>query len=276
MKKIFWMLVVCFPLCAQLQDPIHRYLELLHECPAAFGSAGNWQLGESQTIYDDQMMRDVQADYFQHFLNRGLSEEEAARRTQLGVVSEDDYWVWVREVLQFPSGQFDIYNRFIHKYSLRSFPGQPVVCAVALVQLPDQKIVVNLMFRNGTRSWEIELPRGGIDPEESSEEAAKREVLEETGYVVKILSFLGSTCLDSASMPHFFHFYFARTSEQGDMDREEGEIIASVMAFSKEELKEALSRGEMEVEINGRKVTAFCRDQHMAYALFLAEAKGLL
>ncbi len=276
MKEIFWMLAVWLPIWAELQDPIHRYLDLRQQCPAAFGDAGDWQKGESQTIYDEEIMRSVQADHFQRLLGQGFSEEEAAQRTQLGVVSEDGYWVWVREVLQFPSGQLAIYNRFIHQYSLKKFPGHPVVCAVALVLLPDQKIAVNLMFRNGTRSWEIELPRGAIDPGENSEQAARREVQEETGYRVDTLSYLGSTSLDSAMIPHYFHYYFANTSEKGDTDREEGELIASVMAFSKDELKEALARGEIEVDINGRKVVAFCRDQHMAYALLLAEARGLL
>jgi NUDIX domain. len=276
MRKMFWMLIACLPLCGQSEDPIVRYLELRRECPAAFGEAGNWQLGESQTIFDEKTMREVQAEYFQEFLEKGLSQEEAARRTQLGVVCEDGYWVWVREALRFPSGRCDIYNRFIHKYSLRSFPGEPVVCSVILAQLPNEKIAVNLMFRNGTRSWEIELPRGGIDPGERSEDAARREILEETGYMVEKPSYLGAICLDSASMPHFFHLYFAKTAELGATDREEGEIIASVMAFSKEELKLALAQGQMEVEVNGRKVSAFCRDHHMAYAILLAETKGLL
>jgi ADP-ribose pyrophosphatase len=264
------------PIFCQSQHAIDRYLEL-HNCyPVTFGEKGNWLQGEIETIFDYQTICKVQADYFQKFLKKGVLEEEADRRSQLGIIAEDAYWVWIREALLFPSGHCDIYNRFIPKGSLARAPGRSAMCAVVLVQLPNQKIAMNLIFRNGTRSWELELPRGGIEPGEFSADAAKREVQEETGYLVDTVFHIGTYPMDSATCPQFFDAYFAKTEDLGDTAREKGEVIASVIALSKQEAKEALCKGQIEIEINGKKIVAFCRDYHMAYALLLAEMKGFL
>jgi 8-oxo-dGTP pyrophosphatase MutT (NUDIX family) len=49
--------------------------------------------------------------------------------------------------------------------------------------LPSGQIILVLNFRHPTRSWKLELPRGGMQSGETQEEAALRELKEETGFI---------------------------------------------------------------------------------------------
>ncbi|MBS0625909.1 MAG: NUDIX hydrolase [Verrucomicrobia bacterium] len=210
------------------------------------------------------------------YFNKGIPLKEALERSRLGVVSEDGFWVWVREPLLFPDGSCDIYNRFVHKNSLKTPPGVEGTVAAVLALTYGEKIVLNVIFRNATRSWEIELPRGGREPLESAEDAARREAKEETGCEIEEIVHLGTFPIDSAVIRDFYHVFFAKVAALGDTDRENSEVIGSILTLTKEEAKDALCEGKLEVEVQGRKVMAHCRDHSLAYAILLAESKGLL
>jgi 8-oxo-dGTP pyrophosphatase MutT (NUDIX family) len=47
---------------------------------------------------------------------------------------------------------------------------------------PDRRVVLVRQFRHGTRQISLELPGGVIEPGQTPEESARRELREETGY----------------------------------------------------------------------------------------------
>jgi len=53
----------------------------------------------------------------------------------------------------------------------------------------NEKEEVLLILREDFRIWA--LPGGGVEPDETPEQAAVRETLEETGYLVEILQYIG-------------------------------------------------------------------------------------
>jgi len=53
----------------------------------------------------------------------------------------------------------------------------------------NEKEEVLLVLREDFRIWA--LPGGGVEPDETPEQAAVRETLEETGYLVEILQYIG-------------------------------------------------------------------------------------
>lgn len=72
--------------------------------------------------------------------------------------------------------------------------GQPAVCVLALTK--DNKVITVEQFRPGPAKTLNELPGGYIDVGEAPEQAAARELREETGYAGE-LQFV-TTCLDDA------------------------------------------------------------------------------
>ncbi len=77
---------------------------------------------------------------------------------EVGVVREDQYWIWLRDAVYFPKGVPVTYDRLIWKSELKS--NSPGVAVLPI--LPSGHVVLNLNYRHATKSWELELPRGGI------------------------------------------------------------------------------------------------------------------
>jgi ADP-ribose pyrophosphatase len=93
----------------------------------------------------------------------------------------------------------------------------------------------------------VNLPAGYLEPDEDPLEAAKRELLEETGYVAEYWSFLGAFCADGNRGCGRAHIYLAtgarRVAEPDSGDLEE--MVIDLMAMS--ELFDAIRRGETPV-----------------------------
>src|SRR5882672_2146180 len=64
------------------------------------------------------------------------------------------------------------------------------------IRLPDGRLVLMRHYRHGPGRMTHSLPSGFIEGDESPAEAAKRELLEETGYVADKWSELGSWVVD--------------------------------------------------------------------------------
>lgn len=73
---------------------------------------------------------------------------------------------------------------------------------------PDKKIIVGRQFRPGPERMMIELPGGYVDEGEEPEVAARRELLEETGYASDKMTYLGGFPKD-ASINGTWHYYLA-------------------------------------------------------------------
>jgi 8-oxo-dGTP pyrophosphatase MutT (NUDIX family) len=56
----------------------------------------------------------------------------------------------------------------------------------------DDEILLIKQYRHGIRSVTFEIPGGMVDPGESPLEAAKRELLEETGYISNDWALIGN------------------------------------------------------------------------------------
>ena len=63
--------------------------------------------------------------------------------------------------------------------------------SVCIIPVIDDQVVVIEQYRYTLDKWLLEFPAGAVDDSESSEEAAKRELKEETGYISKELIYLG-------------------------------------------------------------------------------------
>ncbi len=86
----------------------------------------------------------------------------------------------------------------------------PAACMLALTE--DNEVILTNQYRPGPQKILTELPGGMVDPNEDPEAAAKREFLEETGYIGDF-KFIG-TCLDCAYSTMERHCFVARNCKK--------------------------------------------------------------
>jgi ADP-ribose pyrophosphatase len=255
----------------EISPPLQNYLNLFKEKPKTFGPLGKWQNAEIEITLNPDQIHKIENQARLRLLSKGCSEKEAEQWSSVGIVAQDNYWMWIRDAVTFPSGVYSTYDRLIWKSGLDGVAGVTI-----LPLLSTKKIVVNVNYRHATRNWEIELPRGQSKEGELPEKTAARELKEETGYQLSKCTLLGTMAPDSGTLMTQTPVFCAEVSHSGETSKEFSEAIVHNPAFSKEEIKAGFVKGYMEILIKGELVKVSCRDPFLAYALLLAEMKGLL
>lgn len=111
-------------------------------------------------------------------INVGNSKKGEIEIIKPNLVFSNQYIQIYNDNVKFPAGNLGTYIR-ISNSSDKSVAIFPVTT--------DGNIVVIRNFRHGVRGWGIEIPKGAIEPDETSQEAALRELEEETGYTCQKL-----------------------------------------------------------------------------------------
>ncbi len=95
---------------------------------------------------------------------------------------------------------------------------------------PASELVLVRQWRHGTRRFELELPAGAIEPGETPEAAAAREMLEETGYAAESMVRLGEVAPNAAFQPNRCYTVLAEGCRRvGETSFDEGEDIEIVL-----------------------------------------------
>lgn len=119
-------------------------------------------------------------------------------------------------------------------------PGSVVVLPV----LPDGRILLIRQYRHATRQYLWELVAGRMDPGETPEVAAARELIEETGYRAKRFRVF----LDIFPSPGFLEermfILLAEGLTAGEAEPEEDEKITS-RAYRRKQLDEMIGGGKL-------------------------------
>lgn len=230
-----------------------EYFALIKQYPQIIQPLGDSSKGEIEILTDPEKMAAI--------------EKKQAR--DVGVVWRDKYWLWINDACRFPNGNEGIYARILWVKSLTGVPGVAVMPV-----LPNGKIVLNCNYRHATRSWEIELPRGGINAGETPEKAAEREALEETGMVIGSLQRLGEIPPDSGLTTTIVPIFIAKVVKEESSQQEETEAIEKILALTKEEIKQAFAQGYYMTKIRGEEKKVLFRDPFLAYAILLFEIKS--
>lgn len=87
--------------------------------------------------------------------------------------------------------------------------------------LSDGRVVLIRQWRYGISAPCLEIPGGMVDVDENADEAAARELLEETGYHARKLRLLGVTHPNPAFLSNQLTTYLATDLEQVEPEREE-------------------------------------------------------
>ncbi|MCF6137662.1 NUDIX domain-containing protein [Pseudalkalibacillus berkeleyi] len=103
-------------------------------------------------------------------------------------------------------------------------PGAVAVLAVT----PENKIVLVRQYRKPLNREIIEIPAGKLEPNESPELCAMRELEEETGYRTEKLEFLQSFYTSPGFADEIIHIYYTDQLEVGNEQPDEDEFVETM------------------------------------------------
>jgi ADP-ribose pyrophosphatase len=109
----------------------------------------------------------------------------------------------------------------------------------------DGRVVVEKAYRHGIGAVSLVFPTGGINPEEAAIDAARRELLEETGYSAENWKAVGSYVANGNQGCGKIHLFRAEAARKvavpGADDLEEIRVVL----MGKQELASALKNGDI-------------------------------
>lgn len=110
---------------------------------------------------------------------------------------------------------------------------------------PEKKMVVVKQFRFGVGKTTVEIPAGIIDPGETPEHAAVRELKEETGYMANRWKYLGWFEGNVAFLNNVCHTWLALDAVKTHSQQLEGGEDISIAELSLEEVRQEIEKGNM-------------------------------
>lgn len=114
----------------------------------------------------------------------------------------------------------------------------------------DEKIILIQQYRHGAEKVMLEIPAGVIEEGETPEEAAQRELLEETGYAfesIEKVSTLYANPATSGNLTYTFLLKGGRKVQEQDSDASED---IKVYTYSPEEVKKLLLENKIEQSLH--------------------------
>lgn len=129
-----------------------------------------------------------------------------------------------------------------HVVRIVTLTGNDSVTIMAVT--PNENVVLADNFRFGIMAYSLELPGGMVDAGEDHQAAAKRELLEETGYTAVEWYYLGCVAANPVFMDSFVHHYLALGAvKSAAQSLDDGEDIR-VREVPLDEFRKMLFNGE--------------------------------
>jgi len=95
---------------------------------------------------------------------------------------------------------------------------------------PDRRVLLVRQFRHGTRQVSLELPGGVVEPGQTPEEAGRRELREETGYIADNFRQMAAFRPNPAIQSNTAYVFAAENARQaGPTDFDENEDLDLVL-----------------------------------------------
>lgn len=131
-----------------------------------------------------------------------------------------------------------------------------------IAQTENDKIILIRQYRPAIGDFTLEAPSGYIDGAESPEEAVKRELKEETGFICRSVELLGSLRICPSRINNRLHVFFGRDAKcTGNVATED--MNAELVLVTRDEFKKMILDGQYN-EVAG--IAMF----------YLAQARGYL
>jgi ADP-ribose pyrophosphatase len=181
---------------------------------------------------------------------------------QIGILAEDKYAAFVHDLVENEHGELFVYLRIIVKKHLSGSFGTVILPVERHVE--GDIVILIRTYRHSLRAWSLELPRGFGEPQLSSPDNARKELLEETGLDATSLELLGTVEPDSGLFRNPAQIFLAEVNSHVIISSSERtEAVRDIVRLNLDELSHAVVHGSI-------------KDSYSLAALTLARAKGVL
>ena len=163
----------------------------------------------------------------------GVDDHLVERRIRSTSVYEGNFLKVRRDDVLLPGGETATREYIVH-------PGATMIVAFA----DDGRLVVERQHRYPLDRVLLEFPAGKLDPDETTQKCAQRELLEETGYRAAEWAYAGRMHNACAYSTEFIEVWFARGLVAGAQQLDDGEFV-EVHLMAEAELLALVDSGEL-------------------------------
>lgn len=220
------------------QDRYQEYLEFVRKYSKNLGYKGDYKKGEIEMVFDINLFPECEKGAADRMEASGTTRAEAEKRAQIGIFDESRWGVSVHEPLRLPDGSYTTFNRWLSWGTLESGKAGVVIAPF----LSDGRLILIKTFRNATKNWCLEFPRGGKDVGNNIIKTVKNELSEEIGAeIVEDPKKIGEVFPDSGVLASVVDIYSCKIKLTGIPEREATEAIRGLVFMTKKDLKKAVS-----------------------------------
>ena len=109
----------------------------------------------------------------------------------------------------------------------------------------DNQIVLVKQYRKALEAFLLEAPAGGIEEDETPNDAALRELQEEIGYTSDSIEYMGGFWIAPGFCNEYMHSYIARDLIESQLPPDEDESI-EIVSVPISEIPDLIRSGEIE------------------------------
>lgn len=239
-----------------MESNFSNYLFYLSNQSSTLGchKVGEIEISTSPEIIDSVINSRKSKQRPQGYQSNSLNDKFA----DIGIVFEDEYLLVVRDAVIFRNGNIGSHIRIFERSALTGKVG------VVILPIRNGLIYLNKIFRHTTRQWELELPRGYREENNSLEETVEIELLQEVGLKIESVCNLGEVQSNTGLIAGSVQAYLVNLLPGvAKSDPEDSESISDTFTLTLDEVNQKVINGEI-------------RDGFTLSALYLAQVRNLI